>query len=164
MTNLKHISKNQRTLVVFLRHTGCTFCREAMADIGARRAEIESKGVRIALVHMSDDAEFRSILPRFGLEGVMTISDPERELYREFDLQRGRWWQLVGPHVWWRGIKAWFHGNGIGRISGDVFQMPGTFLIHNGEVIKSYRHKSAADRPDYVDMAVCELPREHVTG
>ncbi|MBN2433005.1 MAG: redoxin domain-containing protein [Acidobacteria bacterium] len=160
---MKQISKNQRALVVFLRHTGCTFCREALADIGTRRAEIESKGVRIVLVHMSDDEEFRAILPRFGLEDVVSISDPERNLYREFQLQRGRLWQLVGPHVWWRGIKAWLRGNGIGRVSGDVFQMPGTFLIYNGEIIKSFRNKSAADRPDYVDMAVCELPGDQVT-
>jgi hypothetical protein len=135
-----------------------------MADIGARRQEIEKQGVEIVLVHMGDDEEFRAILPRFDLEGVQTISDPERKLYQEFELGRGRLRQVLGLKVLWRGLRALLGGHGLGKASGDVFQMPGTFLLHKGEVIRSYRHKSAADRPDYVEMAACELPPERLAG
>jgi hypothetical protein len=30
--------------------------------------------------------------------------------------------------------------------------MPGVFLLFHGETLKSYRHQSAADRPDYLAM------------
>jgi hypothetical protein len=39
---------------------------------------------------------------------------------------------------------------------GDGFQMPGIFLLFHGEVLRSYRHQTAADRPDYVDLAEAE--------
>ncbi|MGP1310160.1 MAG: hypothetical protein ACTS27_08185, partial [Phycisphaerales bacterium] len=38
-------------LLVFLRHAGCTFCREALADVAKRRRRIENAKVRIVLVH-----------------------------------------------------------------------------------------------------------------
>jgi hypothetical protein len=41
----------------------------------------------------------------------------------------------------------------VGRLAGDGFQMPGVFLIFKGEVIRSYRHHTAADRPDYINLA-----------
>ena len=36
---------------------------------------------------------------------------------------------------------------------GDGFQMPGVFLIYHGEVLRSYRHQSVADRPHYTRFA-----------
>ncbi|MFO0508824.1 MAG: AhpC/TSA family protein, partial [bacterium] len=52
-----------------------------------------------------------------------------------------------------RGFRAGFLGkHGIGSAEGDVTQMPGVFLVFHGEILKSYRHQSAADRPDYVAL------------
>jgi hypothetical protein len=31
--------------------------------------------------------------------------------------------------------------------------MPGTFLIHNGKILRAYRHETSADRPDYCELA-----------
>jgi hypothetical protein len=39
---LNELSRISPVLLVFLRHAGCTFCREALADLAARRPEIES--------------------------------------------------------------------------------------------------------------------------
>jgi hypothetical protein len=43
--------------------------------------------------------------------------------------------------------------NGLGKIIGDSFQLPGVFLIHHSAVIKSFRHESVADQVDWVHMA-----------
>ncbi len=56
-----------------------------------------------------------------------------------------------------RGIGAMLGGNFIGKLQGDGFQMPGVFLIKDGEVIKSFIHKTAADRPDYLVLAACNI-------
>jgi hypothetical protein len=37
-------------------------------------------------------------------------------------------------------------------VEGDATQMPGVFLLHRGEILKAFKHKTAADRPDYLDM------------
>ena len=34
------ISDNQPAMIIFLRHFGCTFCREALAEISHKRKEI----------------------------------------------------------------------------------------------------------------------------
>ncbi|MCS7041686.1 MAG: AhpC/TSA family protein [Bryobacteraceae bacterium] len=150
---LDELSRISPVLLVFLRHMGCTFCREALADLAARRREIEQEGARLVLVHMSDESYAARFFARYGLEDVQRISDPERTLYRAFGLPRGRFGDVLGPKVWWRGFQAGvLGGHGVGRLMGDGFQMPGVFLLFHGEIIRSYRHQSAADRPDYLAL------------
>jgi peroxiredoxin len=151
---LDELSRLSPILLVFLRHTGCTFCREALADLARQRGEIEASGVRIALVHMSTEKQGECFLRRYGLEALPRVSDPRRSLYRAFGLGRGGLLRLFGPKVWIRGFEAGIlRRHGIGRLVGDGFQMPGVFLVFHGEVLASYRHHTAADRPDYLSMA-----------
>jgi len=148
------LSKNQPVLLVFLRHFGCTFCREALADLRVQRSRIEAAGVRIALVHMSPDAEAESFFARYALDDVARFSDPGRGLYRRFELRRGTWSQLFGFSVWMPGARAIFaDGHGLGVPAGDGFQMPGAFLVLNGRIVHAYRHDTAASRPDYCKLA-----------
>jgi hypothetical protein len=108
---------------------------------------------------MGTDSQARTFFERYGLGDVAQISDPDCILYRSFGLRRGTLSQLFGPRVWRRGFDAGIRaGHGIGRLVGDGFQMPGVFLVFQGRVVRSFRHESAADRPNYVDIATCPLP------
>ncbi len=148
--SLAGIATSSSALLVFLRHAGCTFCREALADIAKSRADIEKGGVRIVLVHMGDIAELRFLLAKHNLLDLDRILDPKQELYRAFGLKRGSAGQLYGPKVWWRGINAGIlAGHGLGKPAADSSQMPGVFLLEQGLVAKRFRHRSASDRPDY---------------
>jgi peroxiredoxin len=150
---LDEMSALSPVLLVFLRHAGCTFCREALADLASRRAEIEKNGARLTLVHMGSEERGAKFFARYGLQDVPRVSDPERALYRAFGLPRGSLGDLFGPKVWWRGFQAGILGrHGVGLLEGDGFQMPGVFLLFHGEVLRSYRHQSAADRPDYLAL------------
>lgn len=150
---LLEISQLSPMLLVFLRHAGCTFCREAVADLAARRKEIEGSGTRIALVLMSEEPEAGEFLAKYKLDDLPRVSDPNCNLYRAFGLTRGSALQLFGPKVWVRGFQAGvLEGHGVGRLQGDGFQMPGVFLLYHGEILRAYRHQSAADRPDYVEL------------
>jgi hypothetical protein len=40
---------------------------------------------------------------------------------------------------------------------GDGFRMPGVFLVHQNKILKSYKHQSAADVPDYQKLSICEI-------
>jgi hypothetical protein len=40
-----------------------------------------------------------------------------------------------------------------GAFNGNGLRMPRAFLLNNGDVLKAFRHDSAADRPDYVKLA-----------
>ncbi len=147
---LAGIAASSSALLVFLRHAGCTFCREALADIAHSRPEIERSGVRIVLVHMGDALELQLLLAKHNLLDLARISDPNQELYRAFGLKRGSVGQLFGPKVWWRGLNAGIlAGHGLGKPAANSSQMPGVFLLEQGLVAKRFRHRSAADRPDY---------------
>ena len=156
---LVDLSFESPLLIVFLRHFGCTFCREALADIARQRDAIAARGVRIVAVHMAPEAEAAGIFLCYGLADLDRISDPERRLYRAFGLKEGRVSQLLGPKVWWRGFVAGLlRGHGVGRVRGNGFQMPGAFIFHEGGVVRSMIHRSAADRPDYIALAESSLP------
>ena len=155
--SLAEISRGQIVLVVFLRHSGCTFCREALADLSSRRAELEKRGVKLALVHMTTAGSFAAFAGGYGLGDVPAIADPEKRLYRAIGLKRGTLLQLLGWSVWVRGAGAFFSGHRVGKLEGDGMQMPGTFIIRDGVVVRRFMNKTAADRPDYVEF--CELPK-----
>jgi hypothetical protein len=150
---LEQLSREGLTMVVFLRHAGCTFCRQALADLSRQRKTIEAGGARLALVHMSDPLAATLRFERYGLHDVHRFHDPQRVLYRAFGLERGRFRQLFGPRVWWRGIVAglWC-GHGMGWMEGDGFQMPGVFVLYEGRMVASFYAATAADRPDYREI------------
>ncbi len=157
--NLADLSQTRPLLVVFLRHSGCPFCREALAEIAEKRDTIQHAGVGIVLVHMYDDEFAANYFAKYGLDDLPRISDPECEVYRAFGLQRGSHRQVAGPRVWWRGMVATiFKRHGVGRMIGDVLQMPGAFMVHKGEIIRSFEYRTSADRPDYGEFATCDLP------
>jgi len=154
--SLAELSRQQPVLVVFLRHSGCSFCREALADLSTGRENIEKNGTKLVLVHMGTAASFAAFTTSYGLGDVPAISDPERRLYRGLGLRRGKVSQLLGLSVWWRGLKSFLAGHRPGALEGDGTQMPGVFLIHQGRVISRFIHANAAVRPDYAALA--QLP------
>jgi len=150
-------SRASDVLLVFLRHEGCTFCREALADLAEKRSALEAAGTRLVIVHMSSDSGFRVLTDKYGLPDVPLVSDPERTLYQALGLRRASWWEMLSPHIWWKGFRAaLIAGHGFGGIRGDAFQMPGIFLIREGRVIAKHLHRDASERPDYLE--VCALP------
>lgn len=151
--SLAQTCAGRRTLLVFLRHAGCTFCREALSDLSRLTTQLEQQGVQLAMAIMSSPTNAQRIADTYGLSDAPRFSDPKRTLYRAFGLRRGSMMQLFGPSVWGRGFAALLQGHGIGALDGDGLQMPGAFLIDNDRVISAYRHTSAGDRPDYLALA-----------
>lgn len=151
---LRSLTDERPTLVVLLRHAGCTFCREAISDLARRQDLIRRAGMNLAVVGMSSTATpLRALGQRYALSSAGWFADHSRLLYRALELPRGTFLQLFGPSVWWRGLMALLRGHGLGALDGDGFQMPGAFVIHRGRVVRAYRHATAADRPDLAEFA-----------
>ena len=157
--SLLELSNQAPVLVVLLRHFGCTFCKEALADLARLRPQIEAQGTQIVLVHLAEsDEKAKALFARYQLDDLPRISDPTAELYRALGLRRGRLTQLLlNPRVWWRGWQATRRGHLVGPLVGDGFRMPGVFLIDRGEIVKAYRHPDASATPDYVELASCPV-------
>mgnify|MGYP000976152784 CR=1 FL=1 len=156
-SDLRALCEGKPMMLVFLRHFGCTFCREAMSDIAAHRSEIEQHGVEVILVHQAEADVAKEYLQRYELSNMRHISDPDRSLYEYFGLMKGSFWQLYGLKTWLRGIKAGLiDGHGRPQIDkklGNYEQMPGVFIIYGNRIRARFLHQSAADRPDYVALA-----------
>ena len=143
---------DRRTLVVLLRSFGCTFCREAMADVAAAKDAIRNAGAEVAFVHGGTVEEAAPWFEKFGLGDVLTISDPGLAHYRAFGLGRTTVGALADPRVWTRGaLCAVSHGFGA-QTPAMLRQLPGVFLVRGDRVISGYRHRSPADRPNYLSL------------
>jgi len=154
--SLAQASEEKSVLLVFLRHFGCVFCKEAMKDIGNRKEEWLEKDINVILVHMSTHDKAEPYFSQYGVGGIENISDPSCTLYADFGLGKGRLSQLFGLKNFIRGFETTLQGIPIGlRQIGDGFQMPGVFMIRNSRIMESYIHASAADRPDYDKIISC---------
>jgi len=156
------LSKNQTVLLIFLRHFGCTFCREALGDVSKQRKAFEAEGIELVLVHMTDYDVANKYLEKYDLHGLRHVSDPSCKFYQDFGLLKGNFHQLFGLQSWIRGFEAGvIQGHWVGyQQLGDGFQMPGAFSIRNGEVKDAFIHKIASDRPDYWKLVEhCEVPQ-----
>jgi hypothetical protein len=160
-TSLLTLSEARPILVTLTRHSGCTFCKEMLADLAAAAPRIKAQGIGLAIVTMDPSSANLMRSHEQGLRDASWVSDPERVLYRALDLRRGTILQLFGPRVWLSGIVATLRGHFVGPLVGDGFQMPGAFVIHRGEVVKAFRHAAASDRADFAAMT-CEVRASEV--
>ena len=155
---LAELSHQQPLLIVFMRHQGCTFCRQAIADLAAQREALESVGYRLAIVHMgaADDAGVERFFEAAGLADVSRISDPTQTLYYAMGLRRGEWRAVLGPDVWRAGYHATRSGHYAGIPKGDWRQMPGAFVLEGGTITAAYRHDTVGERLNYLALTGCD--------
>jgi len=153
--SLMEMTQVQPVMIAFLRHLGCVFCMEAMKDIKAQRKEIESRNVKICLVHMGEPSQAIGYFEDYGLDDIAHVSDPDCIYYDSFGLIKGKFNQLFGLQVWLRTAQIAVKDLSVLRRKqiGDGLQMPGVFLIHQGSILESYIHRRPSDRPDYTKLS-----------
>lgn len=142
-------------LLVFLRHFGCSFCRQALDDVSKVRDSLADHGVRPVFVHLGTPESAKPYFDYYGLSDVERISNPDGSFYRSpiFELGHVSLARLMfQPAVW----KAWLQEamikHGIGLIREDASQMPGVFFLRDRAIVRSFRHRTIADRPDYLRL------------
>ncbi len=144
---LAEVVSTEPTLVVFLRHFGCLFCREVVRDL---RETVENSVAypRVVFVHQGTPAEGDAFFARLWPD-VGAISDPDVRLYRHFGVGRGNLAQMFGPRSTACAVRALVKGNGIGRKVGDGWTLPTMFLIRDGQVVWTHHGEHAGDHPDW---------------
>jgi len=149
---LRDLPAEVPVLVVLLRSFGCTFCREAMADVAAVQPQLDGAGTRVAFVHGGSPDDAEPWFAKYRLTDVIRVSDPGLDHYRAFGLGRTGVQALVDPVTWARGaVCALSHGFG-GQTPELMRQLPGVFVVRGDAVLAEYRHRSPADRPDYLAL------------
>ncbi len=153
---LLEVAQESPVLLIFLRHFGCSFCRETLERVSQIRGQLEARGVQPVFVHLATPERAKPYFDYYRLADVERVSNPEATLYRHPLFALGRtnpWSHFFRPAV----VKAWFWGgvraHGIGLPREDGHQMPGVFYLRGGKIANFYRHHTIADRPDYLALA-----------
>ena len=142
-------------VLVFLRHLGCTFCREHVAQLRLDTDAFARHNARVALITVGkpdDTAHFCA--DRAPNATFLCLSDADKRAYQAYGLSRTTPRDLfLSPHLYARGFQATLHGHFVGMPKGDPFQMPGVFIVEPGGIVRyAHRHKDAADNPPNADL------------
>jgi hypothetical protein len=138
------------TLLVFLRHFGCPFCKETIA--GLREATLRDPNYPAVLFFFQGSpTEGRAFMRRDWPE-VRAIADPEAHFYEGMGIGRAGIMQMFHPGV----VPALLRARAQGlldepgeRGAGDERRMPGMFLVRGAEIVWSHRARHQADHPPF---------------
>jgi peroxiredoxin len=153
--NLLALVEASPVLLVFLRHFGCSFCRQAISDVADLRGELDKRGVRPVFVHLGTPERAKPFFDYYGIGDVERVSDPEAVVYQlpVFALPRMHpALTLFQPAVWVGWLKGAIFKHGIGPIKEDGHQMQGIFFLKGPKIVRQFRYKTIADEPDYLKL------------
>jgi hypothetical protein len=142
-------------LLIFLRHFGCSFCRQTLDDVSRIRARIEGQGIRPVFVHLGSPERAKPYFDYYHLSDIERVSDPAASLYARpvFALPRKNVFsQFLVPAVSAGWLKGAIRKYGIGMIKEDADQMPGIFYLRDRAIVRAFRYKTIADQPDYLKL------------
>lgn len=138
---------DEPTLLVFLRHFGCIFCREVISD--ARRAAEGDAGFPRVVFFYRGSAEEGVAFFAAHWPGAAAVADSDGRLYAGFGLEHGAFNELLGPAVWVCGLRAMLKGHWVGKANGDPLLMPGVLLVQGPRVLYRHEFRHAGDHPDF---------------
>ena len=151
-SNLLTLAEATPVLLIFLRHFGCSFCRQTISDIADLRGEMQECSVRPVFVHLGTPELAKAHFDYYKLSDVERVHDPQAKLYQNpvFGLSRSSVVSHVfKPAVWAGWLKGAIFRHGIGTIQGDGEQMPGVFFLRGPEIVREHVHRTIADQVDY---------------
>jgi peroxiredoxin len=154
-TTLLELVDERPVLLVFLRHFGCTFCRQAIDDVSKIRPELRRRGADVAFVHLGSPERAKPYFDYYKLSDVERVSNPDGSLYRDpvFALARVNLLHMIRPAVWIGWLRGAIFKYRIGLLKEDIQQMPGVFFLKDRAIANLYRHHTIADRPNYLKIA-----------
>ena len=155
--SLLELAEASPVLLVFLRHFGCSFCRQAISDVAELRPELDKRGVRPVFVHLGTPERAKPFFDYYGIGDVERVSDPEAKIYQlpVFAISRIHpVLTLFQPAVWAGWLKGAIFKHGIGAIREDGKQMQAIFFLKGPKVVREFRYKTIADEPNYLKLVV----------
>ena len=105
----------------------------------------------VLFFYQGSAAEGEAFFSRYW-PGARAVADSSGRLYRAFGLGRGGIREMLGPGVWAAGLRAVLKGNLGGRPVGDVWTMPGLFLVRGEAILWEHRFRHAGDHPDFAKI------------
>jgi peroxiredoxin len=148
---LGDVWKDKPTILAFVRHFGCVFCREQVTELNREKAKIEGAGGQLVVVGSGTPNFVRGFREQTGFEGQV-LCDPSVSTYREAGMKRG-FFTVINPVVAARGLASMARGFRQGRVQGDPYQEGGVLVVRPpGELVYKQVSKSAGDHPPAAEV------------
>lgn len=140
--------RTRTAVLVFVRHFGCLFCRQQIAEMRPHLGSIHERGAELCIIGSGSIEEARAFRDEQALD-VPLLTDPARNAYRALSMRRGVWGVLRG--VIQRMAAARAGGFRQSAVAGDPWQLGGVLIMTAGAAggVERYRFISryAGDHP-----------------
>lgn len=135
------------TLLVFLRHFGCTGCAQQLDVLVPHLASLHELGLETVLIGSGTPAHLADFCERQRLEGypLRAYTDPTTTSHRAAGLSRSPW-RVVGPAALAREVMVRTMGYTSGRKEGDVMQSGGVVILCS-RTVAFFRQARVAAEP-----------------
>jgi peroxiredoxin len=138
---------DRAAVLLFVRHFGCLFCRQQIADILPSLERIRAAGAELFVIGNGSVAEARDFQHDHQLP-VQLLTDPTRQAYCALDMRSGLG-TVLRPSVLARSLQALRAGFRQSTVAGDPLQQGGVVIV-GPDGVERYRYisRSAGDHPD----------------
>jgi peroxiredoxin len=126
-TTLRREAQAQPLVAVFLRHFGCLFCRERVAQFAAEAGAFAAAGARVVFVGTGTGAMAADFQQSHG-HGLPVFGDPERRTYRQAGMRRS-FWESLHPRLFVNALRAFRRGFRQTKVQGDPWQQGGVLVF-----------------------------------
>jgi len=148
---LSSLWRRQVLVLAFTRHFGCPQCKEMVDTLSIAAPEIKSSGLGLVFVTQGMPEAAKAFCEERA-PGLLCLSDPGREAYRAYGLERATIWQTFLSWRVWQSNKRLKEERGwntdLPPAGQDAMQMAGTFVIGtDGRIRLPYYYDNIADHP-----------------
>lgn len=146
--------RERPVVVSFLRYFGCPFCQAWVGTLARRADAFADTGAGVVVVGQGTAGQAKAFTGPRRLPFEVAV-DPDRSAYRAFGLADGGPVELLHPTAAarWVGVQLRGEGRQGGLQGGSMTQMPGTFVVDSGGVLRFvHRNRHQADDPDVVTV------------
>ncbi len=135
-------------LVVFLRHFGCLFCRELLAELQERSAELAQAGLLVAAIGLGEPRHAQRIGQRYAPD-LTVLAAPTADAYAAYGIVRAGMKQILSPRTFAAGARAALSGSAQTKATGDQQMVGGAFVVDRQGVVRLAHYDAfPGDKPD----------------
>ncbi|XDD51379.1 SelL-related redox protein [Leptospira sp. WS92.C1] len=137
-------------LLVFLRHSGCIFSREAVHDL--REISETCLSFPPILFFFPGNLEETRNFFEGTWEDASVVSDTNVEFYQDLGLSNAGLLQLAGPEVLVATARATLKGFFYGIPGRNSLRMPGAYLVVQDRIVWEHSYRHIGDHPDWKNL------------
>ncbi len=131
--------QEQPIVLLFIRHFGCLFCREQVAEWQSALSELKARGAELVVVGSGQPFHAKAFREEHNISFPLLV-DPGLRAFAAAGLKRG-FSSTLHPRVLLHGFRAFKNGFRQGAVKGDPWQQGGVFVIAPGDRML-YQHIS----------------------